>query len=104
VGEGTAAQKMRKINSVPYLRHGYEQLRERSGSLFIYGHSAGDKDNHIYSAIARSQVGRIYFCVYRPADNFVDMQARLAPFAVRNPDIELKYIDAGTVNIWGGAA
>jgi hypothetical protein len=30
------------------------------------------------------------------------MQARLAPFSVRYPGIELKYVDGGTVDVWGG--
>jgi hypothetical protein len=102
VAEGTTAQKMRKINSVSYLRHGYDRLQERDGSLCIYGHSAGEKDGHIYSAIGRSQINTIYCCVFRPADNFVEMQARLAPFSVRYPGIELKYVDGGTVDVWGG--
>jgi hypothetical protein len=102
VAEGTTAQKMRKINSVPYLRHSYDRLKERSGSLFVYGHSVSDRDAHIYSAIGRSQIGRLYFCVYRPADNLVEMRARLAPFQVRYPNIEVRFVDGGTVNPWGG--
>jgi hypothetical protein len=35
VAEGTAAQKMWKINSVPYLRHAYDQLGSTNGALFI---------------------------------------------------------------------
>ena len=51
VAEGTSAQKMRKINSVAYLRHCYDTLRRIASSIFIYGHSADENDGHIYRAI-----------------------------------------------------
>jgi len=92
---------MRKVNSVPYLRHAYQELRRCNGSLFIFGHSAGEKDKHIYDAIASSQIGKIYFCVHRPQDALLEVQARLAPFVAVNPRKEVRYVDSGTVNVWG---
>jgi len=35
VAEGTSVQKMRKINSVAYLRHCYETLRHSSATIFV---------------------------------------------------------------------
>jgi hypothetical protein len=101
VAEGTAAQKMRKINSVPYLRHAYEQLSGCNGSLFIFGHSAEGKDSHIYNAVARSRIDTIYFCVYRPENTLLESQTRLAPLVARNPHIQVKYVDSGTASVWG---
>lgn len=101
VAEGTAAQKMRKINSVTYLRRGYDKLGECGGSLFIFGHSASENDSHIYDAIARSGVTTIYFCVFRPGDALTEMQARLAPFIARNPKKQVRYVDSATANVWG---
>ena len=66
VAEGTSAQKMRKINSVAYLRHCYDALRRNAAALFVYGHSADDNDRHIYQAIFSSEAQHVYFGVYRP--------------------------------------
>jgi hypothetical protein len=56
VAEGTSTAKMRRINSNQYLSHCYEQLRNRNGSFFVYGHSAAENDAHIYRAIFGSGV------------------------------------------------
>ena len=101
VAEGTAAQKMRKINSVPYLRNAYLNLKGCNGSLFIFGHSAGEQDRHVYDAIASSQIATIYFCVHRPQDTLAEVQDRLFPFVEANPRKVVKYVDSGTVNVWG---
>jgi len=68
VAEGTSQQKMRKINSVAYLRHCYETLRQNSETIFVYGHSANENDAHIYNAIFRSKAKHLYFGVHRPDD------------------------------------
>ena len=65
VAEGTSAQKMRKINSVAYLRHCYDTLWLNSAVTFVYGHSADENDAHIYRAIFGSGTKHLYFGVYQ---------------------------------------
>ena len=65
VAEGTSLQKMRKINSVAYLRYCYDALRLNSAATFVYGHSADENDAHIYRAIFGSQAKHLYFGVYK---------------------------------------
>lgn len=66
VAEGSSVQKMRRINSVGYLRHCYDQLRRNTAAMFVYGHSADDNDAHIYQAIFQAGTKHLYFGVYRP--------------------------------------
>jgi hypothetical protein len=101
VAEGTTAQKMAKINSVPYLRHCYERLASMDGSVFIFGHSVSSNDNHIYDAIFRSPVERVFFCVHQPHDDWSFIRERLAPFAERRKTLEIIYVDASTAHVWG---
>lgn len=101
VAEGLATQKIARINSVPYLRHCHEALNELEGSLFVFGHSAADNDSHIYDAIFRSQIGKLFFCVHRPEEDWLDLRERLAPYAERRGDVEIIYVDAATANVWG---
>jgi hypothetical protein len=61
VAEGTMGQKIKRINSIPYLRLCYDELRKRSGSIFIFGHSLGDNDIHIYDAIFGSKIEKLFF-------------------------------------------
>jgi len=69
VAEGTSAQKMAKINAVAYLRHCYDTLRRSASSIFVYGHSAGENDVHIYRAIFASEAKHVYFGIFRPDEN-----------------------------------
>lgn len=100
VAEGTTTQKKGRINSVPYLRYCYDKLANIEGSLFVYGHSAQPNDHHIYDAIFNSSIDKVFFCVHRPERKWGGLRERLAPFAERNPNIEIVYVDAGTVSLW----
>jgi Domain of unknown function (DUF4917) len=103
VAEGTNTQKMAKINSIPYLRHCYEKLEEAAGSLFVFGHSAGNNDQHIYDAIFDSEIDKLFFCVHDPAQNLQTAKERLAPYHERDPGIDIIYVDAATAKVWGSA-
>ena len=54
VSEGTWQAKRARIRSSDYLRYCYEQLREDSGNIVIFGHSLNpDTDQHILNALLR---------------------------------------------------
>ncbi|WP_417789224.1 DUF4917 family protein [Terasakiella pusilla] len=106
VSEGTSSKKMEKINSIPYLRHGYEQLKSREGVMFVFGHSADDKDEHIYKAIASSKIASIYFCVHDPDANLHEIEGRMnriVSLAWREfrKTLIINYVDAASCNVWG---
>jgi hypothetical protein len=100
VSEGTALQKMARINSVPYLRYCYDQLKYLTDTLFIFGHSIAENDFHLYDAIFESDVKKLFICVHRPDDNLQATKERLAQFRERNDQIAVEYIDSATVKIW----
>ena len=82
VAEGTTLQKLKKINSVPYLRYCYENLKTISGSIIIFGHSASENDIHIYNAIFSSpELKRVFFCVHSPEHDWSQLRERLARFS-----------------------
>lgn len=100
VAEGSSTQKMARINSVPYLRNAYDKLKDLNGSIFVHGHSVAENDFHLYNAIFSSDVDKMFFCVHRPDENLQGIRERLAPFSVRNDEIEVIYVDSATVQIW----
>ncbi|MEQ8287870.1 DUF4917 family protein [Thalassospira sp.] len=101
VAEGSSIQKKSKIYSIPYLRHCYEELTSLSGSLFVFGHSVADNDEHIYDAIFESKIEKFVFCVHRPEDGWDGIRESLARYAERRDDIEFLYVDASSANVWG---
>jgi Domain of unknown function (DUF4917) len=95
-------QKMRRIDSVPYLRTAYEKLQKLSGTILIFGHSAAPNDLHIYNAIFASQVENVLFCVHNVNGDWSTLRERLARFQVRRQDIEISYVDAASAHVWDG--
>ena len=100
VAEGTTIEKMARINSVPYLRFCYDNLSVIEGSIFIFGHSLGPNDAHIYDAIFSSNAKKLFFCVHQPQNDWSGLRERLAPYKERNPKIEVHYVDAGSARVW----
>jgi hypothetical protein len=103
VAEGTSVQKMRKINSVAYLRHCYETLRHSSATIFVYGHSANENDAHIYRAIFTSKAKHIYFGVYKPDDeNLKALDGLLAKHQkTAGSDTAYTFFDSESAQVWG---
>ena len=103
VAEGTSEQKMRKINSVAYLRHCYEKLRQSSATIFIYGHSADENDAHVYRAIFESERKHIYFGVYKPdAEKLETFDGLLAKYQKTfNSGTKYTFFDSESAQVWG---
>lgn len=102
VAEGTSPQKMKKINSVAYLRHCYDMLRRNAASIFIYGHSADDNDAHIYRAIFASEVKHVYFGIYKPDDEKLKLLDGLLAKYQKNSGSDKKYtfFDSESAHVW----
>ena len=94
---------MRKINSVAYLRHCYEKLRQSSATIFIYGHSADENDAHVYRAIFESERKHIYFGVYKPdAEKLETFDGLLAKYQKTfNSGTKYTFFDSESAQVWG---
>ncbi|RAZ89431.1 hypothetical protein DPM33_17790 [Mesorhizobium hawassense] len=102
VAEGTSNQKMRKINSVAYLRHCLDMLRGNSAVMFVYGHSADENDAHIYRAIFASEAKHIYFGVYNPdGDKLRALDGLLAKYQkTAGSTIGYTFFDSASAKVW----
>lgn len=102
VAEGTTAQKMKKINSIAYLRHCYEALQDCAATIFIYGHSADENDAHIYRAIFSSQAKHVYFGIYKPDEtNSKVFDGLLAKYQkTAGTDKEYSFYDSESAGVW----
>lgn len=102
VAEGTSAQKMRKINSVAYLRHCYDTLRRNAAAIFVYGHSADENDAHIYRAVFGSDAKHIYFGVYKPDEGKLRaLDGLLAKFQrTAGSNAEYTFFDSESAKVW----
>lgn len=104
VAEGTSISKMRKINSVEYLRHCYRTLQETTAAVFVFGHSADPNDAHVYHAIFSSKAKHLYFGVFQPnAQKLTALDAELAKYKkLGGDDVPYSFFDSETAHVWDG--
>ncbi len=71
VSEGTTTEKFHAITRSSYLNTVYDSvLTKMSGSLIIYGWSAGEQDDHIFDAIDNKNMSEIAISVHTENPNW----------------------------------
>lgn len=101
VAEGTSVQKLARIYAVPYLRHSYATLQASKNASFVYGHSAGQNDAHIYDALFQSGISHLYFCVHQPTADVPSIDGELARYQKRNGSkVQYTLVDFETAGLW----
>ncbi|MCT4627720.1 DUF4917 family protein [Halodesulfovibrio sp.] len=107
VSEGSSDVKFDTIMTNKYLKHCYMKLWNLSGPLFIYGHSADKRDEHIYNAIFndKSEVDKLFVCVHEPDKQLDQITEMLTPYIERNSarskqPVSVEYVDSATVPVW----
>lgn len=70
VSEGSSDQKLNNIRHSDYLSKGFQsfsgigRVKEGQDSLFIFGHSLSDNDDHILNLIPKSNIVKLFISVY----------------------------------------
>lgn len=112
VSEGTADEKEEKINHSSYLSRGLRSIANIGGSLFIYGHSLAENDNHILDLIPKSNVETLYVSIYGDpasvsnsniifkANNMAVSRQNLILKKKKKKPLNLEFFDAATAKIW----
>ncbi|MCH5715568.1 DUF4917 family protein [Niabella hibiscisoli] len=106
VSEGTSKEKKEKIVHSNYLSRGYRSFSAIGNTLFIYGHSLADNDDHILNLIPKGKVSKLFISIYgdpdsndnkkiiKKANSFKENRKNK-----KNP-LELFFYDASKVKIW----
>ena len=112
VAEGESTQKVIKIKHSAYLYHSYKsfssQMEKPKDTLFIFGHSLANNDQHILKKIAQGRVEQIYVGLYGPEKKKVQQRAKAL---VRERDdnnsgkgkapLIVKFFDTNSAEVWG---
>lgn len=104
VFEGTTKEKKQKILNNSYLTIAYNTLRNACGSLFTYGFSFSQNDQHIIDAIVSSRLEKLYVGLYgdeRLGEN-ADIRAICAGIRDRRRfrPISIEYFRSDHVSPW----
>jgi len=106
VSEGTSAEKLERIRHSDYLAKAYRSFSEITGTLFIYGHSLAENDEHYLKRIEKGRLSKLYIGLYgdpasesnkhiiRRADQMANNRRQERPLAI-------SYFDTSTAKVWG---
>ena len=108
VAEGSSEQKMSRIIRSSFLGRAYRSFENIGGSLYAYGLSMSDSDNHILRAIARNKVERLFVSVYGdPSDEanrtMIERASHLPTerkASGRRKNLDVVFYDAATAHVW----
>jgi hypothetical protein len=107
VTEGTCEQKKDRIQHSNFLGRAYRSFAAIQGSLFIYGHSLAENDEHLLKLIDKGRTKRIFVGIYGDTEvegnrKIVD-RAKQIPLrrGSRNP-VDVCFFDSASAHVWDG--
>jgi hypothetical protein len=108
VTEGTSKSKMKRIQHSAFLSRALRSFAQISGSLFVYGHSLANSDEHVLRLIERGKIKTVYVSIYgdpNSKDNqriisrargFTDCRALCS----RRNKLGVAFFDAASAKVW----
>ncbi|MBG6166912.1 hypothetical protein IWQ54_006614 [Labrenzia sp. EL_195] len=109
VAEGHSRDKLDKIMHSAYLHKALRSFSNISGSLFVFGHSFDDNDDHVLKKIPEGKITDLFVGLYgdpnsesnkriiAKAFSFADYRAEIP----RKNKLDVRFFDVGTAKVWG---
>lgn len=109
VAEGHSHDKLDKIMHSAYLHKALRSFSSIGGSLFVFGHSFDDNDDHVLRKIPEGKVTDLFVGLYgdpnsdtnrriiAKAFSFADLRAEIP----RKNKLGVHFFDVGTAKVWG---
>lgn len=109
VAEGHSIDKLDKIMHSAYLHKALRSFSNISGSLFVFGHSFDDNDDHILGKIPVGKISDLYVGLYGDPNSEanIGIRQKAERFSVERAEIPRKrplavhYFDASSAAVWG---
>jgi hypothetical protein len=106
VAEGSSDSKLQKIRHQAYLSAAERSLVGIGGTLFVYGLSMSESDEHVLSAIEANQVKAIFVSVFGDPDSASNQMliSRAKALAVKRGDsksLAIHFYNAESATVWG---
>jgi hypothetical protein len=92
ITEGTSRDKEKAINRSDYLTFALDKLKKYKNPLVVFGHSLGESDDHLASAI--QQWGEIPIAFSMRPDSIITIRRKKAYLRSRFPEAELYFFDS----------
>ncbi|MBF0341551.1 MAG: DUF4917 family protein [Magnetococcales bacterium] len=108
VAEGASRDKLTKIMHSAYLHKALRSFSAVTGSLFIYGHSLAENDEHILRLIEKGTLRDVFVSLYgdhtNPANRKIISRARRMTDAREKSKgrnrLDVHFFDADSTDMW----
>ncbi|MGB4106416.1 MAG: DUF4917 family protein [Alphaproteobacteria bacterium] len=110
VSEGYSKSKQEKILHNAYLHKAFRSFSSITGSIFIFGHSLDDNDDHVFNEIVNNtKIHSLYISIFgdpstatnkkiiQKASTLIEKRLKKAP---RKP-LSIEFFDAESAHTWG---
>lgn len=106
VAEGESKGKLSKILHHGYLHRALRSFSNITGSLFIYGHSLADSDEHIIELVEQGRVKEVWVSIYGDPTSganakIIERANRMRSSRIAGPALTVKFFDAESASVWG---
>lgn len=116
VAEGKSDAKLEKIKHQPYLHHSYKSFlnatkedrrrRDAQKSLFIFGHSLDDNDDHIIGKIAKGSISNLFVSIFGNPESEGNRRIINKALGLKNLrdvryPLEVSFYNAQSAQVWG---
>lgn len=104
ISEGKSEDKLLKIKNNSYLKRCLNCLEQIEGSLFIFGHSLRDEDEHILEIFNKNlKLNKIFISIYGASEREDNKKiiSKVGGWKLLYPEKEYFLYQAESANVWG---
>ena len=105
VTEGTSNQKKDRIQHSSFLGRAYRSFSSIAGSLFIYGHSLAENDEHLLKLIDKGKTRQLFVGIYGDPNSANNL--KIVKRARKIPDrrsakypVDVQFYNASSAHVW----
>lgn len=102
ISGGNSKQKYSRIYGNNYLLFSFLSLQGIKGSLFIFGHSLRDEDDHVFNIInGNDKLGNIFISIFGEENSNQHIFTKVARWKQLYKNKKYYFYNAESANVWG---
>ena len=104
ISEGTKDHKRLRIQNSAYLKYTFDSLDKIDDNLFIFGHSLGDTDDHVFERVnSQSNLRNIFISIHGDITSLDNQRIvnKVRGWERLNSNKHYYFYDAADANVWG---
>jgi hypothetical protein len=106
VAEGTSDEKLERIRHSDYLAKAYRSFENIQGTVFIYGHSLAESDEHYLRVLENGKVSSLFVGLFGDASSASNRRiaARTEAMVLKRGQkrpLTVRFFQSETAKVWG---